>query len=197
MLGFGIMDTWNDQESVTGLLQQSRAGDRQALDRLLPLVYGELRRLANHIMQSERAGHTLPATALVHEAYVRMVATDSGWKDRVHFYAVAAKVMRHILVDYARSHSRHKRGAGAEHIALDEAVVVAPEMSIDLLSLDMAMNKLALLDPRKSDIVERMFFGGLTAEDTAESLDISPATLFRELKLAKAFLYRELSTPRR
>ena len=193
MLDFGIMTPESDKVSVTGLLQLSRDGDRGALDRLLPLVYGQLRRLANHILQSERPGHTLCATELVHEAYVRLISVDAGWQDRVHFYSVAAKVMRHILVDYARSHRRQKRGSGAEHVILDDAVVVGPEMSIDLLSLDMAMEKLARIDQRKCDIVELMFFGGLTSEDAAQALAISPATLFRELKLAKAFLYRELS----
>ena len=193
MLDFGIMAPESDNISVTGLLHLSRDGDSGALDRLMPLVYSQLRRLANHILQSERQSHILRATELVHEAYVRMVSADTAWQDRVHFNSVAAKIMRHILVDYARSHRRQKRGSGAEHIALDDAVVVGPELSIDLLSLDMAMQKLATVDQRKSDIVELIFFGGLTSEDAAQALAISPATLFRELKLAKAFLYRELS----
>ncbi len=193
MLDFGIMVPENDNLSVTGLLHRSREGDREAFDRLLPLVYGQLRRLANHILQSERRDHTLPATALVHEAYVRMVSGDAPWQDRVHFYSVAARIMRHILVDYARNHRRQKRGGGAEHVSLDEALVVSPEISVDLISLDMAMQKLAQMDQRKCDIIELMFFAGVTTDEAAQALGISPATLFRELKLAKAFLYRELS----
>ena len=180
-------------ESVTELLQLSRAGDGQALERLLPLVYGQLRRLANHLMRSERRGHTLSATALVHEAYIKMISADAGWQDRLHFYSVAARVMRHILVDYARTQGRQKRGSGADRVTLDEAIAVGPELSLDLISLDIAMQKLAELDARKSQIIELMFFGGLTAEDTAQALAISPATLFRELKLAKAFLYGKLA----
>jgi RNA polymerase sigma factor (TIGR02999 family) len=193
VLDFGIMAPDGDSPSVTVLLHLSRAGDRQAFDQLLPLVYGQLRRLANHMLKAERPNHTLQATALVHEAYARLVSSDAGWQDRVHFYSVAAKVMRHILVDYARSHRRQKRGSGVEHVVLDEAMAIGAEISIDLLSLDMAMQKLARVDQRKSDIIELMFFGGLTTDDAAQALDISPATLFRELKLAKAFLYRELS----
>jgi RNA polymerase sigma-70 factor, ECF subfamily len=191
MLGLGIMGT--SQESVTELLQLSRAGDSQAQERLLPLVYDQLRRLANHLMQAERRGHALSATALVHEAYIKMISAEAGWQDRLHFYSVAARVMRHILVDYARNHGRQKRGAGADRVTLDEAIAVGPELSLDLLSLDMALQNLAELDARKSQIIELMFFGGLTAEDTAQVLDISPATLFRELKLAKAFLYGKLA----
>ncbi|HEY1986459.1 MAG TPA: sigma-70 family RNA polymerase sigma factor [Terracidiphilus sp.] len=180
-------------ESVTELLQLSRTGDLQAMERLLPLVYDQLRRLANHLMRGERQGHTLSATALVHEAYLRMVSGNAGWQDRLHFYAVAARVMRHVLVDYARSQGRKKRGSGAERVTLDDALAVGPELSLDLISLDMAMQKLAELDARKCQIVELMFFGGMTAEDAAQVLAISPATLFRELKLAKAFLYGKLS----
>jgi RNA polymerase sigma-70 factor, ECF subfamily len=191
MLGLGTMSAAN--ESVTELLQLSRSGDSQALERLLPLVYDQLRRLANHLMRAERHGHTLSATALVHEAYLRMISADAGWQDRLHFYSVAARVMRHILVDYARSQGRQKRGSGAERVTLDDAIAVGPELSLDLISLDMAMQKLAELDPRKSQIIELMFFGGLTAEDTAQVLEISQATLFRELKLAKAFLYGKLA----
>ena len=181
-----------DAESITVLLQQSREGSGEAMDRLLPLVYARLRRLANHLMRAERPGHTLSATALVHEAYLRMVSGDADWQDRIHFYSVAAKVMRHVLVDHARSQGRQKRGSRGEKVTLDEALMVGPEISLDLLSLDMAMQKLAAVDARKSQIVELMFFGGLTARDVMLALDISQATLFRDLKLAKAFLYREL-----
>ena len=180
------------REAVTRLLRQLSGGRRDAFDELMPLVYDPLRRLAARCLSSERPGHTLRATALVHEAYMRLVATDAEWQDRVHFYAVAARVMRRILVDYARGQSRQKRGGGAEKVSLEEAVVVGGESGPDLLDLDFALEKLARQDGRKSQIVELLFFGGLTYDESAAALGISPATLHRELKLAKAWLYREL-----
>lgn len=182
-----------DRQDVTGLLQQWRGGSHEALDQLVPIVYQELRRLAARCLQSERAGHTLRATALVHEAYIRLIDADIGWQDRAHFYAVAARVVRRILVEYARSHSRQKRGGGEEVVPLDEAVIVGPEAASTVLDLDEALQRLSALDERKSDIIQLLFFGGLTYEETAAALDISPATVHRELKLAKAWLHRELA----
>ncbi len=182
-----------DRQDVTNLLQQWRGGNHEALDQLMPIVYDELRRLAGRCLQSERPGHTLRATALVHEAYIRLMDADVGWQDRAHFYAVAARVVRRILVEYARSHSRQKRGGGEEVIPLDEAVIVGPEAASTVLELDEALQRLAALDERKSDIIQLLFFGGLTYDEAAAALDISPATVHRELKLAKAWLHRELT----
>lgn len=184
-----------DRQDVTRLLQQWRAGDHEALDQLMPIVYDELRRLAGRCLQSERPGHTLRATALVNEAYIRLIDADIGWQDRAHFFAVAARVVRRILVEYARTHCRQKRGGGEELVPLDEAVVVGPEASATVLELDEALQRLAVLDERKSEIIQLLFFGGLTYDETAAALNISPATVHRELTLAKAWLNREL-TPR-
>lgn len=180
-------------QNVTVLLQQWRGGDSQALDQLMPVVYDELRRLAARCLYAERPGHTLRATALVHEAYMRLVGAEIGWQDRAHFYAVAARVLRRILVEYARSHNRQKRGGGEELVPLDEAVVVGPEATSTVLHLDEALQRLATLDRRKSEVVQLLFFGGLTYDETAAALDISPATVHRELKLAKAWLHREMA----
>jgi RNA polymerase sigma factor (TIGR02999 family) len=174
------------------LLQQWRGGDDGALDQLMPLIYHELRRLAQRCLYSERPGHTLRATALVHEAYMRLIDADVEWHDRAHFYAIAARAMRRILVEYARAHTRQKRGGGNEQVPLDEAVLVGPEAAAIVTDLDDALQKLAAIDPRKSDIVQLLFFGGLTYNETAAALDISPATVHRELKLAKAWLLREM-----
>ena len=174
-----------DRQDVTKLLQQWRGGDREALDQLMPIVYDELRRLSARCLRAERPGHTLRATALVHEAYLQLMDADIGWQDRAHFYAVAARVVRRILVEYARKHSRQKRGGGEIPVPLDEAVLVGPEAASTVLDLDEALQRLAVLDSRKSDIVQLLFFGGLTYDETAAALDISPATVHRELKLAK------------
>jgi len=182
-----------DRQDVTRLLQQWRGGSHEALDQLVPIVYDELRRLAARCLQSERPGHTLRATALVHEAYIRLMDVDIGWQDRTHFYAVAARVVRRILVEYARAHSRKKRGGGEGLLPLDEAVIVGPEAASIVLDLDEALQRLAALDERKSDIIQLLFFGGLTYDETAAALDISPATVHRELTLAKAWLHRELA----
>jgi RNA polymerase sigma factor (TIGR02999 family) len=179
--------------SVTLLLQEWRGGDSRALDELMPLVYNELRRLAARCLNSERPGHTLRATELVHEAYMRLVGAEIGWQDRAHFYAVAARVLRRILVAYARSHNRQKRGGGEEPVPLDEAILVGPEAAATVLDLDEALERLAALDTRKSEVVQLLFFGGMTYDETAAALDISPATVHRELKLAKAWLHRELA----
>jgi len=179
--------------NVTVLLRRWRSGDQQALDGLVPLVYDELRRLAARCLYAERPGHTLPATALVHEAYLRLIDVDVEWQDRAHFYALSARILRRILVEYARSHNRQKRGGDAVKVPLEDAVAVGPEASSTVLELDEALQRLAALDARKSEVVQLLYFGGLTYEETAAALEISPATVHRELKLAKAWLHREMA----
>src|SRR5258707_731660 len=171
---------------VTQLLQEWREGNKQAVEDLMPLVYNQLRVLAGRFMQSERPDHTLRATALVNEAFLRLVHADVPWEDRVHFFAVAARVMRRILVDHAKANRRIKRGSGGGKVSLDEALVVSAEPSEGLLELNDAMERLATFDKRKSELVELLFFGGLTYDEAAGALQISPATVHRELKLAKA-----------
>jgi RNA polymerase sigma factor (TIGR02999 family) len=166
------------------------------VDDLIPLVYNQLHSLAGRCLMAERPGHTLRATALVHEAYLRLVGSDTDWQNRMQFYAVAARTLRRILVDHARSRTRQKRGSGAQQVALDECVVVGEESSLDLIDLDIALSKLAEIDGRKGQIIELLFFGGLTTEECAAALNISPATLHRDLKLAKAWLYRALTETR-
>lgn len=180
------------QQTVTQLLHAWRQGDREALDRLTPLIYDELRRLAQHAMRGEREGHTLQPTALVHEAYMRLVEANVDWQDRVHFMATAATMMRRVLVDHAKSKGRIKRGGGAAKLPLEEAVIVAAEPSEDLVLLDEALERLAQHDARKARVVELKYFGGLNYDETAAALDISSATVDRELRMAKAWLYREL-----
>jgi RNA polymerase sigma factor (TIGR02999 family) len=177
---------------VTQLLHQWRTGDREALDQLMPLIYDELRRLASHYMKSERPAHTLQATALVNEAYIRLVDMNVRWQDRVHFFAVAARLMRRILVDEAKSKHRAKRGGGGVRLSLDEALIVSPEPAQDIVALDDALKSLGAFDERKSQLIELHFFGGLTYDELAEALGISQATVHRELRLAKAWLYHEL-----
>jgi RNA polymerase sigma factor (TIGR02999 family) len=181
-------------QEVTGLLARWRDGDREALDRLMPLVYDELRRIASRCMKREREGHTLQTTALINEAYLRMAgqpATD--WQDRAHFFAVAATVMRHVLVDHARTRHRARRGDNPQQVSLDEAAIVSEQKSEVLLALDEALTKLAQLDERKVKIVELRYFGGLSAQETAEALGLSEITVKREWLKAKAWLYRELT----
>jgi RNA polymerase sigma factor (TIGR02999 family) len=185
-----------NSNDVTRLLQQWKGGDNQALDELMPVVYDELRRLAARCLYGERPDHTLRATELVHEAYMRLVGADIGWQNRAHFYAVAARVLRRILVEYARAHGRKKRGGGEQPVPLDEAIVVGPEAASTVVELDEALERLAALDPRKSEVVQLLFFGGLTYDEAAAALDISPATLHRELKLAKAWLHWEMAARR-
>lgn len=184
------------QEQVTRLLKEWGSGNKAALDELMPLVYQQLRKLASICLQSERPDHTLRATALVHEAYIRLVSADVAWEDRVHFFAVSARLLRRILVDHARASRRQKRGSGAETIALDEAIMIGPQTAGGVLELDEALRGLAAHDQRKSDIFELICFGGLTQEEAAAALQTSPATIHRELKMAKAFLHRELTTGR-
>jgi len=181
---------------VTQLLAQWSSGDQAALEKLLPLVYGELRRLASAYLRRERSNHTLQSTALVHEAFMRMVhQQDVQWKNRAHFFAIAAQMIRRILVDYARSQHAEKRGAGAVKLALDEAMAV-PQSSgtdVDLLGLNDALDKLAQMDERQSRIVELRFFAGLSIEETAEVMGLSPASIKREWQTARAWLFREMT----
>ena len=181
-----------EPNAVTVLLRQWSAGDKDALDRLMPLVYDQLRRLASRCLVSERPGHTLRATALVNEAYMRLIDAGADFNDRVHFFAVAARLLRQILVDHARTQNRKKRGAGAQRLTLDEAMLVTPDSS-GLLDLDEALQRLATNDRRKSEVVELIYFGGLTYDETAAALGISAATVDRELRMAKAWLYTELA----
>jgi RNA polymerase sigma-70 factor, ECF subfamily len=187
------METPADRASITQLLRQWGGGDKAALDELMPIVYDQLHKLAARSLRSEQPNHSLAATALVHEAYLRLVDANVAWQDRVHFFAVSARLLRRILVDHAKAARRQKRGAGAEMIPLDEAVIVGPGSLAGLLELDTALKNLAAQDQRKSEIVELLCFGGLTYDETAAALNISPATVHRELKLARAWLHRELS----
>jgi len=182
-----------NRQQVTMLLREWSGGNKQALDELVPLLYDQLHRMASSFLRAERNDHTLRATALVHEAYLQLVDSEVAWESRVHFYAVAARVLRHILVDYAKANRRQKRGGGAEKIPLDEAVLVGPEISSQVLELDDALNLLAAQDQRKSEVVQLIFFGGLTYDETAQALGISAVTVHRELKMAKAFLYSQLA----
>jgi len=180
---------------VTVLLRAWGGGDKQALDRLAPLVYRGLRRIASRMMAGERPNHTLQATALVNEAYVRLVdARQVSWQDRAHFFAICARAMRQILVDHARSRGSTKRGGGEVAIELDEAMAAAPSPEVNLLELDEALKRLEALDPRKSQVVELRFFGGLNLEETAEALNVSTKTVQRDWDLARGWLYRELHT---
>ena len=179
---------------MTKLLQAWSDGNRAALDKLMPLVERELHRLARHYMRRENPGHTLQTTALVNEAYLRLVEQRRvHWKNRAHFFALSAELMRRILVDLARKRRYAKRGGGAHKVSLDDAMIVSPERGADLIALDEALQRLAELDPRKSKIVELRFFGGLSVEETAEALHISGVTVMREWKMAKAWLYNSLS----
>ena len=168
------MDPAPDRQLVTQLLQQWGAGDKQALDQLMPIVYDQLHKLASNCLRSERPDHTLRATALVHEAYLRLVQADVDWQDRVHFYAVSARILRRILVDHAKSRNRHKRGGEYQQIPLEEAVVVGPEADRGMVELDEALQRLANQDRRKSDLIELLFFGGLTYDEAAAAMKISP-----------------------
>ena len=179
---------------VTQLLHAWSDGDEHALEQLTPLVYEELYRLAKHYMARERPGQTLQVTALVNEAYLRLIDWKNvRWQNRAHFFGVSAQLMRRILVDFARSRHYAKRGGEAHHVSLEEAAVVSQERDADLLALDDALNALAAIDPPQSQVVELRFFGGLSVEETAEVLKISPRTVMREWSLARAWLYREIN----
>jgi len=178
---------------VTQLLLEISEGNRNAVEELLPLIYDELRRLAGGYLRRERVGHTLEATAVVHEAYLRLVdQTRVQWQNRAQFFGVAASLMRRILVDYARNHGANKRGGGAEKISLEDGLVASAERSAELVAVHDALETLAQVDPLKSRIVELRFFGGLSIEETAEVLNSSTATVNRQWRMAKAWLYGQL-----
>jgi RNA polymerase sigma-70 factor, ECF subfamily len=180
-------------QDVTQLLVELTNGNKEAGSKLIPLVYDELHRLARRQMRRERGDHTLQATALVNEAYLKLVEhRPLQWQNRAHFFAVASKIMRRILIDHARSHLRQKRGGGQTTFALDEGLVFSPEQSMELVQLDQSLDRLAQLDQRQSKIVEMRFFAGLTVEETAEVLQISPKTVKREWSIAKAWLHGDL-----
>lgn len=179
---------------VTYLLTRWRSGDRHALDSLMPLVYEELRRLARHYLKQERPDHTLQSTALVHEAYVRLLGQHPPeWKSRAHFFGVAARLMRQILVDHARNHNAAKRGGNSVRLTVQEGLVGRRGKELDVVALDDALKKLAELSPQQSQIVELRFFSGLTIEDTSEALGVSPATVKRNWTTARAWLFREMN----
>ena len=178
---------------MTALLLRWGQGDADAREALIPLVEHELRRIARHCMAGERVGHSLQATALVNEAYIRLVDGKAvQWQDRAHFLAVSARVMRHILVDHARARRYQKRGGDAARVTFDEALVVTQELNTDLVALDDALETLAKFDERKSRVIELRFFGGLSVEETASVLKVSPATVMGDWRLAKAWLKREM-----
>src|SRR6266700_3544609 len=180
-------------QEVTQLLAHWSQGDDDALAELTPLVYEELRRLAHHYMEGQRSDHTLQTTALVNEAYLRLAdQTNPNWQSRAHFFAVAARAMRQILVSYARSNRAQKRGGGAPRIELDEAVILSPEQSKEIVDLDEALERLGTLDSRKARVVELKFFGGLNHGEIAEVMKISTVTVRRDWVFAKAWLYTEL-----
>jgi RNA polymerase sigma-70 factor, ECF subfamily len=181
-------------EEVTELLIEWRNGDKTALDKLLPMVYEELRRIANRYMGKERSDHTLQTSALVNEAYMKLINHEKvNWQNRSHFFALASRAMRQILVDYARSRNYAKRGAGAQKVSLDETAILAKDRAVELVALDDALQSLAAIDLRKSQIVELRYFGGLSVEEIAEVLEISPATVTRHWNAAKVWLMRAIS----
>ena len=178
---------------VTQLLVAYGNGDRQALDRLLPLVYSELRQIAGHRLRRERRDHTLNATALVHEAYIKLMDADNiSWQNRAHFFAIASRVMRQILISYARKHNAEKRGGGTPDTVLEGKEISLGQRADELIALDDALTRLASFDERMAKVVEYRFFGGLTIEETASVLDVSTMTVKRDWNKAKAWLYREL-----
>ncbi len=181
-------------KEITNLLADWSQGNESALHELFPLVYGELRRVASSYMRRERPDHTLQTTALVHEAYLRLVQQRSvQWETRAHFFAMAAQVMRHILVDHARGVQRAKRGRGTTPVSLSDVAVLSKERADEVLAVNMALNKLNAIDPRKSRVFELRYFGGMSVDEAAEALKISPATVARDWRMAKAWLRREIA----
>jgi len=182
------------EQDVSTLLRAWSDGDQAALENLTPIVYEELRRLARYYMGRERSGHSLQATALVNEAYLKLVdCKRMHWENRAHFFAVSAQLMRRILVDHARRHNQ-KRGAGVQHVELEDSAMVGATRDEDLVALDEAMHALAQIDARKAQVVELRFFGGLSVEESAEVLKVSPITVMRDWSTARAWLYREISS---
>ncbi|HAF14464.1 MAG TPA: RNA polymerase subunit sigma-70 [Blastocatellia bacterium] len=187
----------SESDNVNQLLVDWGNGNQQALEELLPLIYNELRHLAHNFLYRERPGHTLQTTALVHEAYLKLIdQRDARWQNRSHFFAIAAQAMRRILIDSARKHAAAKRGGPQEKLALDEAATVSLEPDRNLLALDEALKSLAVIDPQQERLVELRYFGGLTIEETAEVMDLSPATIKREWAMARAWLHQELTERR-
>lgn len=181
-------------DHVTQLLIACSDGNPDAFNQLFPLVYEELRRLAHHYMTQERPGHTLQTTAVVHEAYLRLIDQKHvQWHNRAHFFAIASQMMRRILITHAQSHAYAKRGGGALKVSLDEAAILSPERATELIALDEALKSLTAIDSRRSQVVELRFFGGLDNEEIAEVLKISPNTVTRDWNVAKAWLYREMN----
>ena len=179
-------------QGLTELLNQWSGGDHSAGERVLPIVYGELRRIARRYMK-QQGPHTLQTTALVHEAYLRLTGDDQQWENRSHFFGVAAKAMRHVLVDYARAGGAAKRGGQNKPLALDDVLVVSPERLTEVVTLDHALTALSKLHPRQTQVVELRFFGGMSVEETAEALQVSNETVARDWRAAKAWLHRELA----
>ena len=183
----------NDTSGVTQLLNRWIDGDEAALEQVTPMVYDELRRIARGVFARERSGHTLQPTALVHEAYSKLIDVDATWQDRAHFYALAARLMRRLLVNHARARNAGKRGGNALRVTLHEEAVGANSIDEDVLALDAALAELAAFDARKAKVLEAHYFGGLTQPETAAVLDISESTVRRELRIAKAWLRKRLS----
>ena len=185
-------------DEVTRLLKDWRGGNRDALDALLPIVYKELHRLAHFQLRNERSGHTLQSSALVHEAYLRLLGVNPPeWQNRTHFFAIAAQLMRQILVDYARRHGATKRGGEVYKVTLDEAMITPRGADLDIVALDEALHELAKIDERQSRVVELRFFAGLSLEEISEALEIAPVTVQRDWTAARAWLHRELSRKNR
>lgn len=182
----------SEVQEVTRLLQSLNEGNAEAIDALVPLVYSELRKLAAHYLKSEREGHTLQPTALVHEAFLRLVEQETAWQNRNHFFAIAANLMRRILVDYARSYGAEKRGGAAEKVSLEDAFVFVKEKPAEMVALDEALQELAEIDPRRAKVVELKFFGGLNNEEIAEVLGVHSNTVLRDWKLARAWLKTQM-----
>ena len=181
-------------QNVTAMLRDWTNGDQEALDKLIPVVYDELRRQAARYLREERPGHTLQTTALIHEAYLRLINQHNvEWKDRAHFYAIAARLMRQILVDHARKRQAAKRGGSDIKVPLEEEMVISPERNMDLVALDEALTRLAGIDPQQSRIVEMRYFSGLSTEETAEVMGVSSRTVKRDWNVAKAWLRQEIS----
>ncbi|HEY6336885.1 MAG TPA: sigma-70 family RNA polymerase sigma factor [Candidatus Sulfotelmatobacter sp.] len=185
--------TGPSSSEITQLLHAWRGGDQLALERLMPVVYQELHRMARRYMAREKDGHTLQTTALINEVYLRLVEVDEvQWQDRAHFFAISAQLMRRILTDFARSRGYQKRGGGARHVPLDEGCMASAEPGVDLIALEDALTRLGATDVRKSKVVELRFFGGLTVDETAEVLQVSGETVMRDWSMARAWLLREL-----
>jgi RNA polymerase sigma-70 factor, ECF subfamily len=183
----------SNPQGVTLLLHAWRRGENGALDQLMPLVYDELRRIAHRYMVREHPGHTLQTTAIVNEAYLRLIdAAQIEWKDRAHFFAISANLMRRVLVEFARSHGRKKRGGDITKVEVDEGLIALPQRATDLVALDDALTALAAMDRRKAKVIELRFFGGLSLEETAEVLGVSPDTVSRDWRLARVWLVREM-----